>query len=145
MQQRRRFTTLGCLAVLATALSSFTHAKPLVITLKVGDKPVKAEVADTPASRAQGLMYRRSLPTDHGMIFVFEQSEQLCFWMKNTLIPLDVAFINEQGVISNIEAMTPLLTDTHCSTQPARYALEMEQGWFEKNHKQAGDIITGLP
>lgn len=135
--------------LLAIYTSSIAYATPPKATrhvaLKVGTTTLQAEVVDTPQSRALGLMYRRSLPTDHGMLFVFEQSEQLCFWMKNTLIPLDVAFIDEQGIISNIEAMEPLALESHCSKGPALYALEMEQGWFARHQQQAGDLVTGLP
>lgn len=137
-------SVLLALCITGSAYASSPHATRHV-ALKVGDTALKAEVVDTPQSRAQGLMYRRSLPTDHGMLFVFEKSEQLCFWMKNTLIPLDVAFINEDGVISNIEAMEPLALESHCSAGPALYALEMEQGWFQRHQQQAGDSVTGLP
>ncbi|WP_226953134.1 DUF192 domain-containing protein [Mesopusillimonas faecipullorum] len=107
---------------------------------------VKAEVelATTPQSRAQGLMYRERMPPDHGMLFVFE-SDAGCFWMRNTLLPLSIAFIDAQGVITRIAHMQPLSDAEHCPTQPSPYALEMHQGWFERQGISPGDRVTGLP
>ncbi|MGO3131334.1 MAG: DUF192 domain-containing protein [Alcaligenes sp.] len=115
------------------------------LTLSLGSKQIQAEVADTDETRAQGLMHRESLAPDHGMLFVFEHTGTPCFWMKNTPLPLDIAFITDEGMISNIEAMQPFDLQSHCPVQPVRYALEMEQGWFKQAGKQAGERITGLP
>lgn len=136
--------------LLTVSLSSFANAHAQttsldVLVLYVGETRVQAEVADSPDTRATGLMYRRSLPADYGMLFVFEQSGMPCFWMKNTPLSLDIAFIDHKGVISNIEAMQAYELKSHCPTTPVRYALEMEQGWFKKNGQQAGDKVTGLP
>lgn len=120
--------------------------EPLPIrTLSLGKHTIQAEIADTPDTRAIGLMDRRSLATDHGMLFVFEQEGMPCFWMKNTPLPLDIAFVDQDGVIVNIAAMQPFDLQSHCPVRPIRYALEMEQGWFAKAKKQAGERITGLP
>lgn len=126
--------------------SSVQAQEPLPMrTLTMGKTQIQAEVADRPDSRATGLMGRKSLAPDHGMLFVFAQEGIPCFWMKNTPLPLDIAFIDQDGVIANIEAMQPFDLQSHCPVRPVRYALEMEQGWFAKAKKQAGERITGLP
>lgn len=115
------------------------------LTLSLGSQQIQAEVADRDETRAQGLMHRESLAPDHGMLFVFEQTGMPCFWMKNTPLPLDIAFITDDGTISNIEAMQPFDLQSHCPVRPVRYALEMEQGWFKQAGNRAGERITGLP
>ena len=104
---------------------------------------ISAEVARTPEQRAIGLMHRKSMQQHAGMIFVFDQPEPLCFWMKNTLIPLSIAFLQDDGTILNIEEMKPMKLDSHCSVRPARYALEMNAGWFAKRGLKPGDRIGG--
>ena len=89
-------------------------------------------------------MFRKELAPNHGMLFVFDQANVQCFWMRNTVLPLSVAFIQDDGIISNIEDMQPLTDTSHCSSAPVRYVLEMEQGWFAKRGLQAGKKITGL-
>lgn len=113
------------------------------ISLNAGMHRISAEVARTAEQRAIGLMHRKSMPQHAGMIFVFEQAEPLCFWMKNTLIPLSIAFLQDDGTILNIEEMKPQRLDSHCSARPARYALEMNAGWFAKRGLKAGDKISG--
>ncbi len=103
-----------------------------------------AELATTPESRAQGLMYRERMPANHGMLFVFETYAS-CFWMRNTPLPLSIAFIDAQGIITRIAHMQPLSDTEHCPTRPSPYALEMHQGWFERNGIAPGDRVTGLP
>jgi len=105
---------------------------------------IHAEVADTPATRELGLMRRKSMPMGAGMLFVFDESARHCMWMRNTLIPLSVAFIDARGQIVNIADMQPLNETSHCAAQPARYALEMNQGWFKKRGIAAGRVIQGL-
>ena len=90
-------------------------------------------------------MFRRELPGNDGMLFVFENPDVQCFWMRNTLLPLSIAFITDDGTIVNIEDMAPQTEDPHCSKKPVRYALEMAQGWYEKHGIQAGRKIDGLP
>ena len=113
--------------------------------LTVGDHKLTAEVVVTPEQRAVGLMHRFSLKPDHGMLFVFERSEPLSFWMKNTFIPLSIAFIASDGRIVNIADMAPQDERSHWSTGPAQYALEMRKGWFAERGIGPGDRVTGLP
>lgn len=114
--------------------------------LNIGLHLITAEVANDPRSRRMGLMFRQALAPNHGMLFVFESRATQCMWMRNTLIPLSVAFIDDDGRLINIEDMQPKdeLTQ-HCSRQPARYALEMTQGWFAQRKIGAGDLVRGLP
>ena len=104
---------------------------------------INAQVAATPHQRETGLMYRSEMPVGEGMIFVFENASGLCFWMKNTLIPLTAAFIAEDGTIINLEDMKPMTTDSHCAKKPARFVLEMNQGWFTKRGIKEGQKING--
>ena len=115
------------------------------ITLNAGIHNITAEVAQTPQERATGLMFRNEMPTSHGMLFVFERAEPQCFWMKNTPIALDVAFIGDDGTIVNIDHMKPLTLDSHCSTRPVRLVLEMNDGWFAKRGVVAGFKLKGEP
>ncbi|MDR2711047.1 MAG: DUF192 domain-containing protein [Burkholderiales bacterium] len=125
-----------------------TTAQPPLptIELTVGAKTVTAEVAQTPEQRERGLMYRFTLPSDHGMIFVFDHPQPLSFWMKNTPAPLSIAFIDEHGAILNIREMAPNdETTLHTSKGNALYALEMRKGWFAEHGINAGATIRGLP
>jgi uncharacterized membrane protein (UPF0127 family) len=133
-------TTLG-----ATAWAQQQPVKFPVISLNAGMHVIKAEVAARDAERQQGLMYRERMGPNEGMVFVFEAPAGVCMWMKNTLIPLSVAFIDESGKIINIEDMQPQTTDSHCTKRPARYALEMNQGWFKQKNIKPGMPIQGLP
>lgn len=114
-------------------------------TLHVGGIPAHVEVAATPAARNQGLMFRESLPPDHGMLFVFDHVSMTCFWMRNTPLPLSIAFIDDAGRIINLRDMQPLSDTDHCPEEPMRYALEMPQGWFHQYGIQAGALVEGLP
>lgn len=105
---------------------------------------IEAEVAANDASRQQGLMRRPQLPVQQGMLFVFPQAAQHCMWMKNTLIPLSVAFMDRDGRILNIEDMQPHSEDNHCAVTPAAYALEMNRGWFAQKGIRPGMKISGL-
>ena len=113
--------------------------------LTVGMHRIDAQLATTDAQRATGLMARTSMPEGEGMLFVFERAGVQCFWMKNTLIPLTAAFIDDDGSIVNLADMQPLSEDNHCSTRPVRYVLEMNQGWFAERHIRAGHTVRGLP
>ena len=106
---------------------------------------ITAEVAATPDQRATGLMHRFSLQPDHGMIFVFERPEPQGFWMKNTFIPLSIAFVAPDGRIINVDEMAPHDESTHMSRGPALYAIEMRKGWFAERGIRAGDVVKGLP
>ena len=116
-----------------------------VTTLAIKGHKIVAEVVDTPEQRAKGLMNRFSLQPDHGMVFVFEAPQPLGFWMKNTYIPLSIAFADADGRIVNIEDMKPQDETTHWSRGFALYAVEMKQGWFASRGIVAGDVISGLP
>ncbi|MEO8752140.1 MAG: DUF192 domain-containing protein [Casimicrobiaceae bacterium] len=113
--------------------------------LTIGDHKLTAEVVVTPEQRATGLMNRFSLKPDHGMLFVFERSEPLAFWMKNTFIPLSIAFIGADGRIVNIDDMKPQTEDSHWSKGPALYALEMRKGWFAEKGIGPGAVVKGIP
>jgi uncharacterized membrane protein (UPF0127 family) len=133
------------LAGLALALSAYAASAGMPeIPLVVNGHRLTAEVAATDGARAQGLMHRRILPENRGMLFVFRESAQHAMWMMNTYIPLSVAFLDERGVIINIEDMKPHTQDTHPAAKPARYALEMNQGWFAKRGIKPGARIEGL-
>jgi uncharacterized membrane protein (UPF0127 family) len=112
--------------------------------LSAGIHVIQAEVANTTATRAQGLMRRKSMAQGTGMLFLFDESAGHCMWMKNTLIALSVAFIDERGQIVNIADMQPLDETTHCASRPVRYALEMNQGWFKQRGIVPGTPIQGL-
>ena len=115
------------------------------IPLQAGLYIIQAEVARTPQEREIGLMHRADLPTQRGMLFVFEVPAVQCFWMKNTLIPLSAAFLQDDGTIVNIVDMQPRTLDSHCSDKPVRYVLEMNQGWFAKRGLKPGSRIDGPP
>ena len=114
-------------------------------TLTIRDQKIVVEVASTPETRATGLMNRFSLRQDHGMLFVFEAPQPLAFYMKNTYIPLSIAFVDAQGRIVNIEDMRPLDETTHWSRGVAQYAIEMRQGWFAAKGIGVGDVVEALP
>ena len=105
---------------------------------------IRAEVAADFPTRAQGLMHRKSLGQNDGMLFVFDEAAIHCMWMKNTLIPLSVAFLDERGAIINIADMRPHSEQSHCAAQPARYALEMNRGWFAQRGIKPGVQLGGL-
>ena len=131
---------LACLIDISVVSAQARHA-----VLRVGARHIEVEVAASEDERHLGLMYRSNLPADQGMIFVYPADVQkMCMWMRNTLIPLSVAFIDGEGRILNIEEMTQLTENSHCSAKPARYALEMNQGWFRKHGLKPGMIVEGL-
>ena len=142
------------LAAVALALPSAAGAQqhptppqaPLPTTqLSAGIHIIRAEVANTEATRRDGLMFRRELAGNDGMLFVFERPDVQCFWMRNTLLPLSIAFIADDGTIVNIEDMAPQTEDPHCAKKPVRYALEMAQGWFDQHGIKTGKKLDGLP
>jgi uncharacterized membrane protein (UPF0127 family) len=115
------------------------------IRLNAGIHNIQAELAQTPDERSTGLMFRTSMGPNDGMLFAFGQAAQQCFWMKNTLLPLSVAFVDDEGTIVNIDDMKPQTLDSHCSTKPVRFVLEMNQGWFAKRGIKAGAKLRGAP
>lgn len=116
-----------------------------VTALNIGVHLIKAEVAADDASRQQGLMFRKQMRANEGMVFVFDEPARICMWMKNTYLPLSVAFLDRDGRILNIEDMKPQSTDRHCAAKPALYALEMNRGWFQKKNVLPGTKVMGLP
>lgn len=151
---------VGQLSLLAAALATCTARVTLAIvtalcplaaaaeplpqtTLNVRFFQITAEVASTPSQRAKGLMGRKSLLPNHGMLFIFDSLSTPCFWMRNTPLPLTIAFVGDDGRIVNFSDMQPFSDQAHCPAQPVRFALEMEQGWFAKRGVLPGDPITG--
>lgn len=116
-----------------------------MVQLQAGIHLIRAEVASSDETRARGLMFRDRLGPSEGMLFVFESPGRQCFWMRNTLVPLSIAFIGDDGSIVNVEDMQPKTEDSHCSARPVRYALEMEQGWFRKRGIAPGAKLGGPP
>jgi uncharacterized membrane protein (UPF0127 family) len=112
--------------------------------LTLRQRSITVEVANKAATRMTGLMFRRSLPRDQGMLFVFPDDTVRAFWMKNTQIPLSIAFIDDKGKIENILEMPPYSEDQFFSEGPAKYALEMNAGWFSRNGLKAGDPVEGV-
>lgn len=135
---------LGTTSLAAAAQTPPANALPTV-QLSAGMHLIKAEVAASDPARARGLMFREYLPPNGGMIFLFEEKARQCMWMRNTLIPLSVAFLADDGSIINIEDMEPRTELSHCSSAPARYALEMSRGWFAAKGIKPGMKIGGLP
>jgi len=132
------------LLALLLSLPAYAQQAP-VVQLNAGMHLIRAEVAADFATRMRGLMYRASMPQNAGMLFVFDESTRHCMWMKNTLIPLSVAFIDEAGAITNIADMEPQTENSHCASRPARYALEMNRGWFAARGIKPGSRIGGIP
>jgi uncharacterized membrane protein (UPF0127 family) len=145
MLKRYRSSMKNLLAALLFSLLAFPALAQLPEThLTISGHPIVAEVAATDPDRTQGLMYRRMLPENRGMLFVFPQTAMHAMWMMNTYIPLSVAFLDESGVVVNIEDMEPHTRTTHGATRPARYALEANLGWFRKRGIKAGAKVEGL-
>src|SRR3990172_62741 len=132
------------LFLLAAGVAASAHAQLPGVELAAGMHLIRAEVADSMGTRMQGLMYRKSMPQGAGMVFVFDETAAHCMWMKNTLIPLSVAFIDESGAIINIADMQPHSEQSHCASRPARYALEMNKGWFAQRGIKPGAKLRGL-
>jgi uncharacterized membrane protein (UPF0127 family) len=140
-----------CVVAAACLWGSFAHAQenPQMdlprIQIGAGMYLIDTQVALKPEQRQIGLMFRKEMPQGEGMLFVFEQPGMQCFWMKNTLLPLTAAFVKDDGTITNLADMKPQTTDSHCSTEPVRYVLEMNVGWFAKKGIKAGSKLTGRP
>ena len=124
-------------------LASLALAQMPMMELSAGIHLIRAEVAHTFETRAQGLMHRRSLGPNEGMLFVFPRAEVQCMWMKNTMVPLSVAFMDEKGKIVSISDMQPQTETPHCAAAPAKFALEMSRGWFSARGIKAGASILG--
>jgi uncharacterized membrane protein (UPF0127 family) len=138
-----RFVITLCMSLLLLC-STLTQAQMPRMELTASFHRIEAEVAADQASRMQGLMNRRSMGANQGMLFVFAQADRHCMWMRNTFLPLSVAFLDERGRILNIEDMKPQTEDNHCASGPARFALEMNLGWFSGKGLKPGQLIGGV-
>ena len=135
---------LAALLAIGLNLTAWAQEAMPVIELSAGFHRIEAEVAAQDRHRQVGLMHRPTMPAQRGMLFVFAQANTHCMWMRNTYIPLSVAFMDEEGRIINIEDMTPHSEDNHCARRPARYALEMNRGWFAQRGIAPGSKLRGL-
>ncbi len=143
-----RSLLLSGLLLLAASLSQAQDRPQLDLQrtkLQAGMYQIDAQLALTPQQRQTGLMHRAEMPQHEGMLFIFEEPSQQCFWMMNTLLPLTAAFVADDGTIVNLVDMQPKTTVSHCSTKPVRYVLEMNQGWFAKRGIKAGFKLGGFP
>ena len=141
-------TVLASLALIALGSAASAQDSPQrlsSIKLSAGMHVLNVEVARTPQEHGVGLMFRKSMPTNDGMLFIFDRPGQQCFWMKNTLLPLSVAFVADDGSIANLDDMKPQTLDSHCSTKEVRYVLEMNEGWFARRGIRAGMKLQGGP
>jgi uncharacterized membrane protein (UPF0127 family) len=135
---------LPILFALALAAAGARAAELPEIALAIAGHRLVVEVAHTEPARAQGLMHRRILPENRGMLFVFPQAGRHAMWMANTFVPLSVAFLDDDGVIVNIEDMAPHTREPHVAARPVRYALEVNRGWFAKRGIGPGARVEGL-
>ncbi|WP_418320937.1 DUF192 domain-containing protein [Piscinibacter sakaiensis] len=154
MTQINSFASIAAVraAALAMALLFASHAQAQgvpqrlpTVQLNAGIHVMNAMVAASPEERSTGLMFRTEMGANEGMLFIFDAPAQQCFWMRNTPLPLSAAFIADDGSIVNIEDMKPQTLDSHCSSKPVRFVLEMHQGWFAKRGLKAGSKISGAP
>jgi uncharacterized membrane protein (UPF0127 family) len=141
----RRAALLFVLLPLAAWAQDGPQPRLRTVPLTAGMHVIQAELAITPLQQQTGMMFRRTMGSNEGMLFVNDDSGVRCFWMRNTLIPLAIAFIAEDGTIVNIAEMSPQSDQSHCSTKPVRFALEMNAGWFSKRGFKAGSKLRGAP
>ena len=145
MNMIRALCAVTALMAAAAQAQESPQPKLATVTLTAGMHVIQAEVAQAPEQQMMGLMFRRQLPGNEGMIFVNPQADTRCFWMRNTLVPLTIAFIADDGSIVNFADMQPRSEQSHCSAKPVRFALEMSQGWFAKRGIQPGFKLRGAP
>jgi len=143
----QRATVLTALAVICATAMAQPGPQPRLRTtpLTAGMHVIQAELAQSQEQQMVGMMFRREMGANDGMLFVNDEAGQRCFWMRNTLLPLSIAFIADDGSIVNIADMAPQTEDSHCSEKPVRFALEMRQGWFGKHGIKAGFKLRGAP
>lgn len=144
MKYTLRWLCLGLCAMGLTAGADTPQTQLQRTSIRAGMHLISAQVAATPEQRSVGLMWRQDMPANEGMLFVFERPAQQCFWMKNTLLPLTAAFVEDDGTIVNLADMKPQTTDSHCSAKPVRFVLEMHQGWFAKRGISPGQRLQGV-
>ncbi len=149
MRMNIRPVLLAFVVALAPALQTASAQEAQTnlprVKLQAGMYQIDAQVAQAPDERTIGLMFRKEMPQQEGMLFVFEQPSKQCFWMMNTLLPLTAAFIADDGTVVNLADMKPQTTNSHCSARAVRYVLEMNQGWFSRKGIKAGFKLTGPP
>jgi uncharacterized protein len=141
----RILSIVPALAISFASLAQTGPQKLPAIRLNAGIHNIQAEVARTPQQREIGLMFRESMGPNEGMLFAFDEPATQCFWMRNTLLPLSVAFVADDGTIVNTDEMKAQTLDSHCSAQPVRFVLEMNTGWFTKRGIKAGFKLKGEP
>ena len=146
MSRAARLAVLGLALVLPRLAAAADVCSPAILDLRESGAELRfnVEIADDATERAQGLMFRESMAKFSGMLFVYETPQPVAFWMKNTLIPLSIAFIDADGKIVNIADMQPQTEANHCAARPVRYALEMNLGWFASKGMAAGTRIGGI-
>lgn len=136
---------LGLLMAASVMAQEGPQPRLPVVEITAGMYVIQAEVARTMSTQSTGLMYRRSMGVNEGMLFIYDNPQIRCFWMRNTLLPLTIAFIADDGSIVNLKDMQPETENSHCAAKPVRYALEMNQGWFEKRGLKPGFKLRGIP
>ena len=144
-RMKKSLVLAAAAAVAACAFAQEPQLDLPRVKLSAGMHVIDAQVAATNDQRMTGLMFRKEMPQHEGMLFVFEYPSEQCFWMKNTLLPLTAAFVDDDGTIVNLADMKPQTLDSHCSAKPVRYVLEMNQGWFAKKGIKAGTKLAGAP
>jgi uncharacterized protein len=147
MLPSRRLISLALVLLTCWTMAQAQDApqKLPTISMNAGMHLIRAELAQTPEQRSIGLMHRSKMDANEGMLFAFESAAEQCFWMKNTLLPLSIAFLADDGQVVNVEDMAPQSLNAHCSKRPVRFALEMNQGWFAKRGIKPGSRLQGGP
>lgn len=143
--QQSMMVLLGLLAATSILAQDGPQPRLSTIQLTAGMYVIQAEVAQTPNEQTIGLMHRQAMGINEGMLFIYDHSKVHCFWMRNTLLPLTIAFIADDGSIVNLKDMQPKTETSHCSAKPVRYALEMNQGWFDRRGFKPGFKLRGEP
>jgi uncharacterized protein len=142
---KRCAIALVALAWLPAGAQNGPQPRLPTIELSAGIHVIKTELAITMQQQATGMMFRKEMGTHEGMLFISDEPSVRCFWMRNTLVPLTIAFIADDGTIVNLADMDALSEKSHCSTKPVRYALEVNRGWFAKRGIKAGTRLQGKP
>jgi hypothetical protein len=143
--QQSLVTAFGLLIAASGMAQEGPQPRLPTVELTAGMYVIQAEVAQTHSEQSVGLMHRRSMGVNEGMLFVYDTPQVRCYWMRNTLIPLTIAFTGDDGTIVSLKDMQPLTEQSHCSTRPVRYALEMNQGWFQERGLKPGFKLRGVP
>lgn len=143
--QRSVIALLSLLAIPHVMAQGGPQPRLPVVELAIGMYIIQAEVAKTLNEQTIGMMYRKTMGINEGMLFIYDNPQIRCFWMRNTLLPLTIAFIADDGSIVNLKDMQPKTENSHCSAKPVRYALEMNLGWFDERGLKSGFKLRGAP